>query len=92
MISEAVELANMFNSTSYVNHIFILHRHNIVSLFTGVILDPDLDEVELENQLNILLSEGCKYLPVFCGTQSANTSRKEQMKAILDGCCAKVMY
>jgi len=92
MISEAVELANMFNSTSYVNHIFILHRHNIVSLLTGVILDPDLDEVELEYQLKILFSEGCKYLPVFLGNQSANTSQKEQMKAILDGCCAKVIY
>ena len=56
-------MADMFNSTSYVNHIFILPRHNYVSLLTGVILDPDLDEEELEYQLKILLFGGTQIPP-----------------------------
>ena len=80
MISEVVELANMFNSTSYVNHIFILHRHNIVSLLTGVILDPDLDEEEMEYQIKILYSEGRKSLPTFFRNQTATPAGKSRCK------------
>jgi hypothetical protein len=89
VISEAAELANMFNSISYVNHILIQPERNFVSLFTGVILDPVLDEDELKYQLMILISEGCKYLPLFYGNHPVNTNPKEHLKALMAGCCVK---
>lgn len=92
VISDAIEMADMFNNVSYVNHICILPKHNLVSLLTGVIINPVLDESELEYQLKILFSEGCKYLPVFVGHHPANTSSKEQIKAIIDGVCGRVKF
>ena len=89
MISEAVEMANMFNSVSYANHITVSTRDKYVSLFTGVILDPILDEEELECQLKILLSTGCRFLPLFVGNNPANMSPKEHFKAFLDGSLRK---
>ena len=87
--AEAVEMANMFNSVSYANHITVSTRDKYVSLFTGVILDPILDEEELECQLKILLSTGCRFLPLFVGNNPANMSPKEHFKAFLDGSLRK---
>ena len=91
MFTEAVEMANMYNSRSYANHIIVSTRDKYVSLFTGVILDPVLDEEELVYQLKNLLSVGCRILPVFVGNNPANMSPKEHLKSIFAGCREKVI-